>query len=253
MNQDQVKDVLYSLYPEHGGATFTVTFTGKKSRKVNGLYKPATREILIHNKNFTADYAMLYTAIHELAHHVLCTTFQMGARAHSSLFWSTFHDLLGKAEKSGVYKTPEMSQELTVLLGDIKDMMSQIVKLQEEAGRLLTQAQVRCQEEGIRYEDVIDRKLGMQKSTAQLYQKMKNAMIPAELGPDAAKLCVTAKKGEAVQEALSNGSSLDQARQHVVKGVSPVVLPPNFPTLRIFLLREILLTAEEAIHGVIDA
>ena len=229
MNQDQVKIILHSLYPEQSGPSYSVIFTGKKSKKVNGLYKPGTREILIHNKNFSTDSSLLYTAIHELTHHVLCTTQRVGRKSHTSLFWATFHDLLIKAEKSGAYSPPTMSAELSNLVGDIKDMLNQIVKLQEEAGNLLNQVQKRCKDEGVRYEDIVDRKLGMQRTTAKLYQQMKFAQVPTELGPDAAKLCVTTKKGNEVQAALSKGSSIDQARQHVVKGVSPAVapLPPD--------------------------
>ena len=45
---------------------FTVVQTGKKSSKVNGLYKTDSHEILLHNKNFTTNNAIMYTAIHEL-------------------------------------------------------------------------------------------------------------------------------------------------------------------------------------------
>ena len=82
MNQDQVKEKLLAI--EDAPLEFSVIFSGKRSKKVNGLYKPDTREILIHNKNFqggsggekaqgataTADNLLIYTAIHEYAHHL---------------------------------------------------------------------------------------------------------------------------------------------------------------------------------------
>ena len=70
MNQDKVKEILLSL--RDTSLEFSVTFTGKESKKVNGLYKPDTKEILIHNKNFKNDNQLVYTAIHEYAHHLEC-------------------------------------------------------------------------------------------------------------------------------------------------------------------------------------
>ncbi|MDR0601298.1 MAG: hypothetical protein LBG42_02855, partial [Treponema sp.] len=73
MNQDQVKAKLLAI--EDAPLEFSLVFSGKSSKKVNGLYKPESREIIIHNKNFTAEGGqnenlLLYTAIHEYAHHL---------------------------------------------------------------------------------------------------------------------------------------------------------------------------------------
>ncbi len=53
MNQDQVKRALLSV--RNAPEDFSVILSGKESRKVNGLYKPETREIILHNKNFAND------------------------------------------------------------------------------------------------------------------------------------------------------------------------------------------------------
>ena len=50
MNQDTVKDILLQIADTE--LEFSVTFTGKTSKKVNGLYNPDTHEIILHNKNF---------------------------------------------------------------------------------------------------------------------------------------------------------------------------------------------------------
>ena len=68
MNQDQLADKLRTLADV---PPFTLVFSGKKSKKVDGLYKPAEREILIHNKNMSGDSDLIYTAIHEFAHHIV--------------------------------------------------------------------------------------------------------------------------------------------------------------------------------------
>jgi hypothetical protein len=57
MNQDQVKTKLLSI--ADAPMEFTVIFSGKKSKKVNGLYKPDSREIILHNKNFGDDENLL--------------------------------------------------------------------------------------------------------------------------------------------------------------------------------------------------
>ena len=100
MNQDKVKEILLSL--RDTSLEFSVTFTGKESKKVNGLYKPDTKEILIHNKNFKNDNQLVYTAIHEYAHHLECEKNggkSSGGRCHTNSFWACFHSLLEEAEK----------------------------------------------------------------------------------------------------------------------------------------------------------
>ena len=68
MNNEQVARALLSV--RKTAEPFAVVMSGKKSGKVNGLYKPESREIIIHNKNFALDDELLYTAIHEYAHHI---------------------------------------------------------------------------------------------------------------------------------------------------------------------------------------
>ena len=84
MNQEQVKAKLLLLKDDV--EEFKVTFSGKKSLKVDGLYKPEEREIIIHNRNFTGDSPLMYTAIHEFAHHIQFTTAPspVSCRSHMS-------------------------------------------------------------------------------------------------------------------------------------------------------------------------
>jgi len=71
MNQDRVSEMLQAIEPPP--APFTLVFSGKTNKKVNGLYKPTKAEIVIHNRNFDSDDQLIYTAIHEYAHHILFT------------------------------------------------------------------------------------------------------------------------------------------------------------------------------------
>ena len=104
MNQDQVRELLLSL--EKDVPEFSVTFTGKESKRVDGLYKPERREILIHNRNFSDENTLIYTAIHEFAHHVHFSRFpdEVTRRAHTNRFWDFFHRLLSVAEERGIYR-----------------------------------------------------------------------------------------------------------------------------------------------------
>ena len=53
MNNEQIKEMLLQI--EDTKIDFTVTMSGKESKKVNGLYKPDTHEIILHNLNFKSD------------------------------------------------------------------------------------------------------------------------------------------------------------------------------------------------------
>ena len=189
MNQDQVKALL--LQVEDTELEFSVTFTGKESKKVNGLYKPDTHEILLHNKNFSVDNELLYTAIHEYTHHRL---FELdgtrAGRVHTQRFWSYFHRLLQKAEEKGIYKiTLEESPELLELTETIRTtIMTEDGKLMKELGRLLGKARSLCKQAGVRYEDYIDRVLCLPRTSAATVEKMHAFDIKPELGYEAMKV-----------------------------------------------------------------
>lgn len=189
MNQDQVKEILLQI--EESGLEFSVTFTGKASKKVNGLYKSDTHEILLHNKNFSVDNELLYTAIHEYTHHRLCELDgTRSGRVHTQRFWSYFHRLLQKAEKKGLYKiTLEESPELLELTDTIRTtIMAEDGKLMKELGRLLSKARVLCKQAGVRYEDYIDRVLCLPRASAATIEKIHAFDVKPELGYEAMKV-----------------------------------------------------------------
>ena len=108
---------------------------GKKSRKVHGLYKPESREIIIHNRNFTNDNELLYTAIHEYAHHIQFTTSAtpMSVRTHTTAFWNLFHTLLFEAEGKGIYTNPfEQIEELRDLTRRIREKFLAAKRIPDE-------------------------------------------------------------------------------------------------------------------------
>jgi hypothetical protein len=220
MNQDQVKKKLLSI--EDAPLEFTVIFTGKKSKRVNGLYKPDTREILIQNRNFSGDDAenlLLYTAIHEYAHHLhACSRGgQLLARAHTAEFWAILHGLLEKAEKKGVYKNVfDSSEELTKLTETIrKKYLKENGALIKDLGKQLLKARDLCAAAGGRWEDYIDRVLRIPRQAANLAVRMHQYNLNPETGADNMRFLASItneEKREAAETALLSGKSPDTVK-----------------------------------------
>lgn len=222
MNQDMVKEKLLQL--EDKIEEFSVIFSGKQSKKVNGLYYPETREIILHNRNFTEDTGLMYTAIHEFAHHVhFCKAREQGNhlvsnRAHTVEFRAIFHDLLHKAEELGIYtnKLQEI-QELQELAEQIKQkFLKYHGELAKDFGQALMEAEKLCRQFGVRFEDFVERVLCMPRQTAGTMMKIKALDLPEALGYENMKTLSTVRnpqvRNEAI-EAFQRGLSTDQVKQ----------------------------------------
>lgn len=224
MNQDQVKGLLVSV--EEPKTQFSVVFSGKKSSMVNGLYKPLTREILIHNKNFETDGQLVYTALHEYAHHLHCERkpYLPGARAHTNEFWAIFHELLEKAEAKGSYRNVFAEEPAFVeLTARIKDVLPENGRVMLEFGKLVVEAEALCKKHFVRFEDYIDRALGVARTSATSAMKAVHLQVPADLGWDAMKLVAGISRPEArgaAIEAFRAGKS-----QEAVKAMSRASKP----------------------------
>jgi len=228
MNQDQVKEKLLSI--EDASLEFTLVFSGKKSRKVNGLYKPDTREIIIHNRNFnhedktTAANMLLYTAIHEYAHHLhsCANNGKLPARAHTSEFWAIFHALLEKAESKKIYRdvfagSPELS-ELTETIR--QKYLRENGNMVKEMGKHLLKAHELCTALGVRFEDYVDRMLRIPRSAANVAIKMFNYDLNPETGADNMRFLAGIRNGndrKAAEAALLKGKSPDTVRTTITK------------------------------------
>jgi len=190
MNTDQVKQKLLRI--EDAPLEFTLVFSGKKSSKVNGLYKPESREIIIHNRNFDQDAAgenlLLYTAIHEYAHHLhACSQGgKLSPRAHTSEFWAIFHALLEKAESKKIYRDVFAdAPELTALTETIrKKYLQENGSLVKEMGKHLLKAHELCTAIGVRFEDYVDRVLRIPRTAANVAIKMFNYDLNPQTGAD---------------------------------------------------------------------
>ncbi|WP_028973623.1 hypothetical protein [Spirochaeta cellobiosiphila] len=186
MNQQTIKNLLLKLKSDV--PDFTVTFTGKESKKVDGLYKTESREILIHNKNHKTDNAIKYTAIHEFAHHVhFCSDkAPKSAKSHTGEFWSIFHNLLYKAEDLNLYdREYDKIPELVELTKELKQSyISQNGQLMVEMGKKLLNAFNICQEYHLSFEDYLDRQLGIQKTNAKSIMKISTLNLDPKIGFD---------------------------------------------------------------------
>ncbi len=184
MNEDHVKSKLIEI--EEPADDFIVTFSGKMSKKVDGLYYPDKKEILIHNRNFIENNQLIYTAIHEYAHHIQFSkaTAPVSTRAHTVDFWDIFHRLLFTAEEKGIYNNvfdtiPDF-QELTEKLR--RDYLSRNGELMKEFGRLLLEAQELCRRHHASFEDYVDRILRLHRSEAKTIIKTFTLDIKPEMG-----------------------------------------------------------------------
>lgn len=212
MNQDRVREILLDL--EEPKTEFSLIFSGKESSLVNGLYKPQTREIIIHNRNFDSEDQLLYTAIHEYAHHLHCERKGglTSGKAHTNEFWLIFHELLVKAESKGYYHNLfDEETEFVELTAKIRgSCMAENGKLMLEFGELMIQAQALCKKYKVRFEDYVDRALGMPRATANSAMRAAVFQVDPDVGWDGMKMAAGIRdpqvRGEAL-EALRSGSS----------------------------------------------
>ena len=221
MNQDIVKEKLLKI--EDAPLEFSLIYSGKKSKKVNGLYKPQSREIIIHNRNFSHDETgqnlLLYTAIHEYAHHLhACSRGgNLSARAHNSEFWAIFHELLEKAEKKKIYNDVfSVSPELLKLTGVIRDKyLKNNGNLVKEMGKHLLKAYDLCAGIGVRFEDYVDRMLRIPRTAANMAIKMFEYDIAPEVGADNMRFLAGIRDNDerkAAEAALIKGKSPDTVK-----------------------------------------
>ncbi len=211
MINEEIKETLKKLY--NCNNDFTVTQTGKKSPKVNGLYKPATKEIFIHNRNFNTDNELIFTAIHEFTHHILTTEKNMkSSKSHTSLFWATFYNLIDKAESLGIYSR-KRSEETEKLIKEISDIQKQLIETQKNLGKVITKLYKSCIDNGERIEDVIEHDCQITRKKAK--ELMQMASKQNETSDEMTKAIESAKdeqQKKAAIKAAEEGKTLDQVK-----------------------------------------
>jgi len=222
MNQDQVKSRLLTLEPDT--LEFSVIFSGKQSKKVNGLYYPDKREIIIHNRNFHDDNALMYTAIHEYAHHLHFTRspVPISSRSHTTEYRNILHELLRKAEESGVYVNIfQEHPDFVRLTNRIRDeFLVTNGQLMKELGALLQKAEALCQEHHARFEDYIERVLLLDRRSASTLIRIHNLDVTPAIGYDNMRTVANMRNPEqrsAALQAFSAGKSPDMVKTEIQK------------------------------------
>ena len=219
MDNEKIKEMLLDISPS--SLEFTVTQSGKESKRVNGLYKPDTHEIILHNKNFKTENELVYTAVHEYTHHLIAeeqlalngSSYMPNAKVHTENFWVRFHSLLKIAEEKKYYSLDiEASPELKELTEKIrKEYLEVNGKLMQEFGRLLAKAHELCQNANIRYEDYIDRVLCLPRNSARDITRVGAVSdINPSIGFDNMKMISAIKKSDersSAQEKILSGES----------------------------------------------
>lgn len=223
MNQDQVKERLLQLESEI--EEFFLIFSGKTSKKANGLYYPDTREIIIHNRNFEDDNSLMYTAIHEFAHHVHFTTspVPVGNRAHTIEFRRILHELLNRAEDREIYYSPfTHDPEFMGLTYRIRNQfLRENGQLMKEFGALLAEAHRLCEQRNARFDDYVERVLALNKSAANTLIRIHQADVSPELGYENMKTVAAIrdpKERKVAEEAFKSGQSADMVKAMTRQG-----------------------------------
>lgn len=212
MNQERARAILLDLADPK--TEFSLIFSGKESSLVNGLYKPKSREIIIHNRNFASEDQLIYTAIHEYAHHLHCERKGglSSGRAHTNEFWGIFQELLTEAERKGHYRNLfDVEPEFIELTRKIRGAcIAENGRVMLEFGRLMIEAQALCHRFKTRFEDYVDRALGVPRSTANSAAKAAAYQVDPDVGWDGMRMAAGIRdpglRAEAL-EALRGGLS----------------------------------------------
>lgn len=196
MNQDSVKEIL-DKYTED--KDFTVIFTGKQKSGVDGLYNQETKEILIHNKNFKSDNALLYTAFHKLAHHIdlKANPKKKGQRKHTQAFYAILNGLIDKAIENKDYEEFQAEELDQAIAKGIEH-----TKFLKQFGKILIALYQKCIKEHFDFEDLAFRKLCMKKHEVKSIMSMWALNIPEDLTGDLARSITKIKDKDERKEAL---------------------------------------------------
>lgn len=224
MTNERIKEILLEIEP--CDIDFTVTQTGKESKRVNGFYKPDTHEIFLHSLNFKTENSMVYTAVHEYTHHLMTIekqkidpTFGSACRVHTQEFWAKFGELIHIAEEKGYYSIGwENNAELKELTQDIKaNYLEKNGELMKEFGKKLARAFDLCKEADIRYDDYIDRVLCLPRNSAKDIRTIGASDVNPAIGFENMKVVAAIKKpdqrAEVQQNFLEGGKSPATVRE----------------------------------------
>lgn len=224
MNNEMIKNKLLNLYDTD--IDFTVIMTGKKSKTVNGFYKPLSHEIFLHNENFINDNQLMYTAIHEYAHHIVTSNKEKkgikpgnNEKSHTPEFWSIMDSLLETAVTKGIY-VRKHSEKLSELIQNAEQIDHEIASLKIKLGKIMEEIKKQADDEGERFEDIVSHELKIKTATVKKCLQVRN-LEENSYGQDEIDIIAktAGKKQEikkAVNEAIEKGTSIE-AMENIIK------------------------------------
>jgi hypothetical protein len=164
MTAQQVREQLLKVY--EGKEAFSVSFQ-RLPKTLYGKYLPLTRSIVVDPGKMANEGMLMYTALHELAHHI-CDhdKGQEAKRPHTKLFWGIYHTLLDRAEEAGIYERSRDEAVMT-LVERARAKDREAAALQRELGGVLRELWETCEARGVRPEDAMERQAGFSRKTWQ--------------------------------------------------------------------------------------
>ena len=97
IDEQRIKDILLSIKSTE--KDFFIVIKNKSNFHCNGNYNRSTNRITLYLLNHNSINRLIYTAIHEYAHHLMDKWV-----GHKTEFWEFFFELLEIAERKELYK-----------------------------------------------------------------------------------------------------------------------------------------------------
>ena len=148
---------------------FTIEYEGKH-KTIDGLYRPETCTIVIYDENHVDDNGIIYTALHELAHHVDITTSikPRKKQLHNTRFKSIFYGMLNDAERKKLYINPYENNPMFLNMKfKLDDLMTSIGDAKKRMGVLLQEVYELCVDNNMPFDDFMERQMQIDMKKAQ--------------------------------------------------------------------------------------
>ncbi len=221
MNAETIKEKLLELNSDVPDFSVTLTDGKPKKKGLLGFYVFGTKEIILYTSVHPTEMFLMYTAIHEFAHHVHATGKNPpGKIHHNNMFRAIMHKLLKTAEEKGSYENVLTTDEVFVDLTEKirRDAITASGRLMKELGNTLLANFNKLTKSGDYFSDFVQRNLQMTVPQAKLLMEIAALEIPDELGYENMKLIARISDAKIRHEAILdflNGCSVDTVKENI--------------------------------------
>ncbi|MBE3065155.1 MAG: hypothetical protein IMZ69_09085 [Spirochaetes bacterium] len=209
MTEAQIKTLLCAI--RKPPRDFEVTLTHRANKRINGTYYMDRALIKINDRNFTRDSVMLFTAIHEYAHHL-----QYCARektSHNREFYALYHDLVDEAIEKKLLEEQPTTDAIQKAETEVKELLRQHVELERRIAAKLIDLHNECALNSVNPEYWTERRLQLPHNGQRPFLKTRDGSEGIEqadyINADAMRVCT---KGPAAELALREGKTIVQAQ-----------------------------------------